>query len=253
MSQRTEPSPSEERPEFTTEYLVSLTAATAFVLILVYAVTPMIGNPLKIRGSMPWLYAWILAGGQTIANGLTEFSGEALTPVDDSFRMASLVSLLLVGVFAPTIGLLFMRMKTEERLPMGIRGLYVVGIVIAATFALTVLPTGFIGYSVRVSLRDAQAVQTNKDFMINELNTIAWKVREYRILPKTLGGGDGRTDGLALPPSLTATDEATYVVTPTGTGVTVEAASKRYAGAAIAVTIEENGYLRNWTYSGRFQ
>jgi hypothetical protein len=256
MSQRTE-SPTPDKPELSNEYLISLVVAAAVVLLFIFVLSPLVSDPIdvfKVRhGAIPWLYGWVLAAGQTIANGLAEFSGEALKPVDGSFRLSALLSLWFLGIIGPTLFLLLMRGPEASPLPPGGRGLYLIGMVICATFAISILPAAYKTYAVRVSLRSAQAVQENKDHMVNDLNVIAWKVREHRILPKRSGGGEGSTKGFELPTVFKVSAEAAYTVTPTATGAAVEASSKLYKGAKITLTIDGNGRMSNWTYFGDFE
>lgn len=253
MSQRTEPAPSGERPEFSNEYLYSLVGLTAFVLLLIYVIMPMVGNPLKMAGRMPWMFPWILAAGQTIANGLTEFSGKVPELVEKPFLTASLIAMFFVGVVAPTFALLLMKPMPRGSLPTGSRALYLVGLIISSTFAFTVVPTGFIARSVNTNMRSSQAIQTNKDRMINELNMISTRIQEYRILPKRLGGGEGTAEGFVLPSDLATTDEATYEVAVAGTEAKIKALSRSVEGAGIEVTVNADGQFRDWTYSGTFQ
>lgn len=257
MSQRTDPPRLDERSEFTPGYLSGLVAMTVLVLVLVFIVTPFIGNPLnafKIRSApMPWLYAWVLAAGQTIANGLSEFSGETPGLVEPEMRWAALTSLLLVGVLAPTLCLTLMQTTPLASLSNFRRGFYLLGVIIAGTFSLTVLPTAYIGYNVRMNLRSAQAIQENKDQIINELNFIAAKAHEYAIVPKRLGGGEGSLAGFAVPTSLHHSEQATYTMTLEGGNLDVEAVSKPYEGAKVNLTIDGRGNMMGWEYSGQFQ
>jgi hypothetical protein len=260
MSQKTELPAAEARPELSNPYLGSLVVASAIVLLLVFWGSSVL-NPLTsfhISGAGPMLYPWIIGGAQTISNGLTEFSGHPLTQADNLTHIASLISILFAGILAPTLTLLLMGKNSSA---VG-RGVYLVSLIVTATVAITVLPTGYIAYRVRLSLREAQAVQTNRDFIINELNTIAWKLREYRILPKSLGGGENSNEGYVLPASQAETEDATYVIRLARPGTnegsvpiigSVHATSKKYPGAEVDVSVREHGELFHWTYTGRFQ
>jgi hypothetical protein len=262
MSQKTELSGSESHPELSDAYLGSLAVASAIVLVLVFWGSSLIPNPLALLhvegAGLPWLYPWILAAGQTIANGLTEFSGHALDPVDNAMHRGTLLSILLSGILTPTLALLLMGKKLSA--PM--RGVYLLSLIVATTLAVTVVPTGYIAYRVRVNLRDAQAIQTNRDFIINDLNTIAWKLREYRILPRSLQGGQGTFEGYVLPPALAETENAKYVIGSVSSGTNtaslstmmrIHATSKEFPGCEVDVMVQERGELRNWTYTGQFQ
>lgn len=263
MRQKTELPGSAPRQELPNAYLLSLVAATAIVLLLVFVGPLVLSHPFKLfhiegRGPLPWLFPWVLGSAQTIANGLTEFSGRSLQPVDPTIYLESLLSILLFGVIAPTLALLLMG-KNISAIPKALR---LVSAIVVVTLAVIVIPTGYVSYRTRVAVRSAQAVQVNKDRMINELNTIAWKLREYRIVPKALGGGGGSVTGYVLPAGLAQTDNATYVVrvmhppsteTPGAVMATLHATSRKFAGAEVDVAILENGGMREWTYTGAFQ
>ncbi len=259
MSQKIENPGSEQPQELSNAYLISLAVAAGLVLLIVFAGRYLLTNPLsdlRIEGGGPfsWLYPWILGAGRTIGNGLTEFSGKTVHPVETGILVQSLISLLVPGVIVPTVALLLLG-KTLR--PAG-RAIRLLSVTIALTVVVTVVPTGYIAYRVRVSLREAQAVQRNKDFMINDLCVIAWKIREHLIVPKALGGGGGAIAGFVLPADLAETEDATYVlqtVAPAQAPVvaTVRAISKKTPGAEVRVSVWDRGKLRDWEYTGEFR
>lgn len=263
MSQKTEPTAADSTKELSNQYLVSLVVASAFVLMLVFSGPWLLRNPLAAfhiegAGPVPLLYPWIMAAGQTIANGLSEFSGSSLEPVSSSIFIASFLSILFSGILTPTLTLLLMGRHRSAVA----RGLYLVCLIITVTLAITVLPTGYIAYRVRLSLREAQGVQTNRDHIIDDINAIAWRTREYQILPKILGGGEGTLDGYALPASLAETEDGTYVLRRGSQdanarsgplAATIHASSKKYPGSEVEVSVRADGQLWSWTYTGQFQ
>jgi hypothetical protein len=263
MSQKTEPIGVDSSTELSTQHLVTLVVASAFVLTLVFCGSWLLSNPLaayhiEATGPMSLLCPWVLAAVQTIANGLTEFSGSSLEPVGNSIFIASFLSILFIGILTPTLTFLLVGKQRSATA----RGLHLVCLIITVTFALTVLPTGYMAYRVRMSLREAQAVQTNKDHIINEICAIAWKTREYQIVPKVLGGGEGTLDGYTLPAPLAETENATYVLRRTSRdadartdprAATIHASSRKYPGSEVEVTMWANGQLRSWEYTGQFQ
>jgi hypothetical protein len=267
MTQKTELSAPDTRPELSNAYLGSLAVATLIVLILVFGSPLVASNPLapfhiEGVGTIPFFYPWVVAAGQTIANGLSEFSGQPPSLVAWPLRTEMLLNLLILGIIVPTLTLLLMGKRSGAGASAPARGLYLVSLIITTTFAVSMLPSGYLVHRVKVSMRESQAVQTNKDNIINDLNIIAWKIREYRILPKALGGGEGKTEGFVLPASVVKTDDATYT-SETGpfpssmNGVAavakLHASSKKYPGCEVDVTLLMNGNLWDWTYKGQFQ
>ncbi len=259
MLPKTETPDSGPQQELTNAYLASLAVATAIVLLLVFAGSYLMVDPfsffhIQSSGPLPWLYPWILGSVQTIVNGLTEFSGNALEPVQTRVLIQSLASLLLVGIIVPTVTLLLL----GKTLSPAARAIRLVCLIVSLTLAITVIPTGYTAYRVRQTLREAQAVQRNKDLIINDLNVIAWKIREYVIVPKALGGGDGSVAGFVLPSDFVNTEEATYVfryaTTAQAPAVAIlHASSKKCAGAEVNVTVGKRGELRDWVYTGQFE
>ena len=267
MTQKTEPSVPNNGPELTNAYLGSLVVASILVLLLVFGAPLLAGNPLayfhieNLR-PLPLLAPWIIGGGHSIANGLEEFSGHELVPVLESLRITTLVGVLLLGVITPTLTLLLMGKRTGKAASAPARGIFLVSAIITATFTIFILPVGYVSSRVTASLQEAQAVQSNKDNIINDLNVIAWRMREYRIVPKALGGGGDDISGYVLPAGLAETEDAKYSVkiavlrttTPAG-GVlgTIHASSKKFADAGVDVTVYESGNMANWIYQGSFQ
>jgi hypothetical protein len=102
-------------------------------------------------------------------------------------------------------------------------------------------------------MRNAQAIADNKDQMIGDLNMIAYNARQFRMLPKSLDGGDGSYLGYTLSQSLAGTEEGTYEISCTADDITVKAISKKYSDSGISVHSNKEGQLEQWQYSGRFE
>ncbi|MGB2867732.1 MAG: hypothetical protein WBD36_04730 [Bacteroidota bacterium] len=268
MTQKTESSPPDNVPELSNAYLGSLVVASVLVLLLVFGGPFLIGNPFEYffhiadMRSLPLLAPWIVGGGQAIANGLSEFTGHELVPVPNPIRIATLLGVLLLGVITPTLTLLLMGKRSGKASSAPARGVYLVAAIITTTFAVFVLPMGYVASRVTISMQAGQAVQSNKDNIINELNVIAWRMREYRTVPKALGGGGGEIRGYVLPSGVAGSEEAKYTVgfavpgtaaTGRGTLATIHASSKKFTNEGVDVTVYESGQLGNWSYQGSFQ
>jgi hypothetical protein len=204
--------------------------------------------------------AWVYAGGQTIANGLLEFSGKGPTSVPDQRMRASLISILITLIVAPTLCLAGIRSRA---LTPGVRSgpvhwrashvVYLLGMFVTVVVIVMGVVSAVLQLSVSVSLRQSQAVQSNKDEMINDLNWIAIRVREYRALPVRFGGGAGSYQGFVLGPSLAHTGQGSYTVEDRDSVVAVHGRSNPYATASIEVMIDTRGKMWGWTYAGEFQ
>jgi hypothetical protein len=89
--------------------------------------------------------------------------------------------------------------------------------------------------------------------MIYEINTIAWKASEYRILPKELGGGQGSFAGYSLASDLASTESALYQVEPHDTTIVIRGISKQYSDAGITSTLCRDFKLKDRMYKGKFE
>jgi hypothetical protein len=177
-----------------------------------------------------------------------------------SGRLALLADMLVVFVLGPTLLLMSWRKRTLAKEHMAKSPtlslwtlLFVVGGVISFGVMIPAIPIAIIQRSVATSLFHAQAVQTNKDFMINDLNFIALYAHQHRILPKSMGGGEGSYLGFSASRELVSTENGDYVVTPSPEQCAIKATSKLYPSAAISVVVNEAGNLREWTYTGPFE
>jgi hypothetical protein len=203
---------------------------------------------------------WVHVGGWTIDHGLQMFSGKTLELPTVAERVGCLSSIVLMFIVFPTLFFFGLRKRAVERatgkeyhiIRWSSLGLVVGGIGVMA-LALTSIPIAFIQQSVSSDLRAAQAKQQNKDAIINELNTIAWKLYEYRILPKELGGGNGVLEGFTIQKERSSTAEAIYQCTIQDTLVIIKATSIKHPLGYIIVTISKKGKLSDWTYSAFFE
>lgn len=255
MSQKT------DLPEFGKGFIwqVAFLAAIALAIVIL---SPMISQPLN-RSTVPveriGILPRMLAGAQTIENGLLAFSGEPPKP-DLALHARALIGLLIASVLCPTVFLLQWRRRRVRQLDginsepwrisrifVGLCGAFVL------VFALTSPLRAIKGEEVRRSLREAQAQQDSRDLIINELNIISIDVQRFFVLPASLGGGNRNLSGYKLPQELTSSDEASYQVRTESRRVNIHAASKRFEGSWVDVTIDSAGLSRGWSYGGKFQ
>jgi len=133
----------------------------------------------------------------------------------------------------------------QQQLLLIILGVIIVGIAIA----------------VGLSLFSAQSVQSNKDAMINDLNNIAAQCYQFRIRPSSMGGGQGSYDGstvvngtpFSLPTKMATNENGTYVPVPAPDEVVITATSAANTANTIVVTVDSDGKLTGWAYTGDFQ
>ena len=125
----------------------------------------------------------------------------------------------------------------QQQLLLIILGVIIVGIAIA----------------VGLSLFSAQSVQSNRDAMINDLNNLSAQAYQFRIRPSSMGGGQGDYTTFAIPTKMKTNENGTYTAAPTTNTVVFTAVSASNASNTIKVTVDSDGKLGTWVYSGDFQ
>lgn len=263
MNQKIEsipPVPSSHGSEFSPGFVRALVLLAIATLVMVFIVDPVSFRRYdKMAAVSP--YPWIVAGGQTISMGLSEFSGKELEPPSTSQRYGMLISILLAYIIGPTLFFLgWRRLRLEREANPNVRGLrvsqipFLLGAIMTVTVAAPIVPIALLQLKVSAELRSAQAIQRNRDYIINELNQICKEAFQYKILPKQFGGGAGSYADYRLSSDAALTDHAHYeLVGVTPDQVVVSARSTKYDNASVTVTIDGAGRLRGWTYLGVFQ
>jgi len=269
----------DNKREFTVPFLPVLVLLTVVALLVIIPqqraariTSQYVYNEAQYRGFS--VFPWVIAGGQSLANGLMAFSGKRIEFPLSSVRMGLLAGLLVAYVVCPTVFLFVWR---DRRLgpklhfrqqPMSITGL-VYGIcgVITLFIVVTILPIGLLREKANSSLRYAQTIQSNKDALINTINEIVIDMKQYRILPKKLGGGEGSCNGYTLPPGLAHTNDGALSATVQNDSTTIDAQSLISPSSRIVVTLSPkamaDSYSRDakfpsggqwqWTYEGEFR
>jgi hypothetical protein len=122
----------------------------------------------------------------------------------------------------------------QQQLLLIILGVIIVGIAIA----------------VGLSLFSAQSVASNKDAIINDLGNLAATAYQFKIRPNSMGGGGGSYTGFTIPSKMSSNDNATYETTGTpGATVVYKATS---ANGTVTATVDADGKLGTWVYTGSF-
>jgi hypothetical protein len=256
MSQKTDSS------EFTPGFLWQIGVLTILVLGLVLFSDKFSQSekPSYVQRSPMVLYPWALAGGHTIENGLKAFSGKPSEFPEVKDQAAALAGLLISSVLCPTVFFLEWRRRrisgaaTSERPPLRTSSVFY-GFCGALTLCVAgaILPIATISEVTHHSLRDAQAVASNKDAVIGEINLIDMDLSQYYILPKELAGGGRSYEGYKLPQGMEKTEEGTYVVTLKRNEVDIRAESVRYPSCWIEMKVDSTGRKSGWTYGGNFR
>jgi hypothetical protein len=95
-------------------------------------------------------------------------------------------------------------------------------------------------------------VRSNRDAMINDLNNLSAMSYQYRIRPKSMGGGEGSYTDFKIPLRMTSNPNATYeTLIVEANRVRIRATSAKGNGT-VEASIDQTGRLGDWNYTGKF-
>lgn len=250
-------------PEFRPYFLFFLFFFTTVALVMIYIMNYGFMSRVTVLKEtfipLFFVFPWIKAAGLTLANGLNEFSGKAPEPVSTANYLLTILSLIVVYVVGPT--LFFFRWRERRIAKMENPALvyqsptvsFIIGSVLLLYVIIPTIPTAIIQPIQFQNLKQAQALQTNRDQLINGINAIAMNARQYRILPKRLGGGEGTYKGYVLPYEMMSAQEGTFTMRATDDEVIIHVASNANSSATILVHLGKDGILSQWRYAGLFE
>jgi hypothetical protein len=255
MSQRT------DSQEFAPGFLWQIILLTLVVLCFAVYLRGQEGSIGKMGIASPnSIFPWMIGGKQTIENGLRAFSGKPPEPPPIDDRARALGPLLISMVVCPTVFFLEWRRRRLakaallQRTPWSMSSaFYALCGLVTVLVAVVVGPIAYFGENARANTRHAQAVQSNRDAMIHELNLLALDAAQYKILPRQLGGGGRSFVGYSVPETNAKTEEAFYTVTATENAAAFRATSTRFPSCAIQVKVDSLGHMREWIYEGEFR
>lgn len=220
------------------------------------------GGPSDIR--FIFFHPGIVALSVTVEQALLEFSGETigvLTPRVTSFLLATI---LLTGLVGPILFVLALRRRILGERPVLLRASTVLGLVLGGfTCLMTIIMAGAFAWSSR-QLTSAVNIQTTADKMMKEVFLISYDARNYRTLPKWLGGGGGTYEGFI--PSVPEGSFGRYSFSISPHRISVSAVPKydprsldadpsrgALPEAGISAVIDSSGRIRDWKRSGLFE
>jgi len=99
----------------------------------------------------------------------------------------------------------------------------------------------------------AVTVERNRDAIINDFNNLAAFAYEYRVRPRSLGGGQGSYLGYELPVQLRSNQNATYSISGISQDMVKFMAVSIYGFGVITAEIDQDGRLGNWYYTDKFR
>jgi hypothetical protein len=105
----------------------------------------------------------------------------------------------------------------------------------------------------KINVESAQVQQENKRALINDLNNLAANAYQYKIRPKSMGGGGGSYEGYSVPKPMSNNDNGTFSCMPQEDNLLFMAVSNMVSTNLIKVTLDLDGRLNHWQYFGGFK
>ncbi|HAL56325.1 MAG TPA: hypothetical protein DCP63_07590 [Bacteroidetes bacterium] len=95
-------------------------------------------------------------------------------------------------------------------------------------------------------------MEANRDAIINDLNNLSAQVYQYRIRPRSMGGGHGSYIGFSLPARLKTNRNASYAAEVKDSNLVRFTATSEVGNGTVSATVNQFGVLANWEYTGNF-
>ncbi|MCX6133094.1 MAG: hypothetical protein NTU47_04685 [Ignavibacteriales bacterium] len=95
-------------------------------------------------------------------------------------------------------------------------------------------------------------VEANRDAVINDLNNLSAFAYQYRIRPKSMGGGQGSYVGFKIPERMVTNSNASYEVLEAKDSIVKYKATSVNGFGTVEARIDESGRLSGWRYTGAF-
>jgi hypothetical protein len=105
-------------------------------------------------------------------------------------------------------------------------------------------------------MRSAQALGEDRDWVIHGIYRVSLNAYQYKILPKSFGGGGGSYVGYRIPDEFAKTKYGEYTATDeTDSTLTISGSSLDFQGASIRGVYGPDGKLRRtgFTFIGQYQ
>jgi hypothetical protein len=153
------------------------------------------------------------------------------------------IAYLIVLVFSSVIG--YLLLANWRKYGFEIRAVFAVAWLIGAGYS----GLGFID----VFFTNVE-VYSPRDAIINDINNIAARAYQFRIRPASMGGGEGSYVGFEIPTKMRTNENAEYGArVVTSDLIELTAISSENKANTVVVFVNEEGKLKNWTYTGDFQ
>jgi hypothetical protein len=95
-------------------------------------------------------------------------------------------------------------------------------------------------------------IQSSKDAIISDFNSLASQAYQYRIRPATMGGGGGYYRGYTIPRRLASNDNAEYEAIVSSDSTVVFTGTSKHKLGTVKATLDNDGRLGSFEYTGEF-
>jgi hypothetical protein len=238
MNHKTDPpvpvSAGEQKSEFMPGFVRWMVTLTVLTLAFVF-----LSNFVFVRFNIPEFspLPWVAAGGLVVNQGLTLFSGGSPEVPSMAIRVGILIGLLLAFVVGPAVFFFSWRkllIGEKSRIVRPANIGFILGGVVLLFYVLTAGVGAIVQHKVFRSMQAAQALGENRDGIIGDMRLLSLDAYQYKILPKSLGGGNGSYSGYDIPERLQKSEFGTYqIVAVSDSVITFFGASRQCEGASV--------------------
>lgn len=248
--------PGQSKPtSFTNAFLLQISVLTLVALVVMMSVERA-GSALyrTLLIDNPFLLSWIGA-----INSISWLNEPGMLPLSN--RILILSSILLSLVVFPTVFLFGWRSRRLDQShstvkparPVGIGSIVYLFSMIATMFiAIIVVPLTVVQQARYVSSCENTKARLHRYVVEHEIDVLTAGAFQYRILPKSAGGGGGSYLGYTIPEKLARTDEADYTTQISADTVSYVAVSAYCATDRIKVKLDPRGQTPVWIRQGNW-
>ncbi|MEW5797583.1 MAG: hypothetical protein AB1728_01130 [Bacteroidota bacterium] len=184
----------QEAPEFSAGFLRWLFSLTIVVLLLVFFIEPRVSQ--RMRGQNDYLIpASAIAGGVRVEQGIQEFHGSEIEPVDSGKRTQVLIYLLVTFVVVPVCFLFFLRTSEPEpatattTLIASLRTIFMLMcITVASIIFISTVVSSVKSPAVFKTMKSDNAASEERDMLVKDLIFAYNDVVRYHYQTKHYGG-----------------------------------------------------------------
>lgn len=186
----------QEAPEFSAGFLRWLFSLTIVVLLLVFFIEPRVSQ--RMRGQNDYLMpASAVAGGVRVEQGIQEFQGSEIEPVDSGKRMQVVIYLLVTFAVVPACFLFFVRVpgpdpagsSSAATLIASLRTIFLLAcITVASIIFISTVVSSVKSPAVFETMKSDNAASEERDMLLKDLIFAYNDVIRYHYQTKQFGG-----------------------------------------------------------------